>query len=323
MLLAGVAYQELERVRDRTRFRRPGRLISVGSHELHTVENGSGSPTVVLEAGIAGSGLSWTVVHQLVSQFCTVVSYDRAGLGWSEAARSKPSLRQMSDDLEGLLSRGNLPKPYLLVGHSFGALIARAFAFAHSELVAGIVLVDPVSIESWANCSEADARRLALGTRLSRRGALLAKLGVVRIALTLLVSGKRRLPQLISRTSSRKGNRVVERLIGEVKKLPPQTWPAIRSHWSDPKCFRAMADYLECLPQAAELARSMPIPASIPVIVLSAGTATTAELAEREEWVRSHPRSRHLQIEGSGHWIQLERPEIVAEAIRELMKELS
>ena len=63
----------------------------------------------------------------------------------------------------------------------------------------------------------------------------------------------------------------------------------------------------------------MPIPAEIPFLVLSASNANEAELKERDSWVRQSPRGRHIQIEKSGHWLQLENPEIVVGVIQELV----
>jgi pimeloyl-ACP methyl ester carboxylesterase len=106
--------------------------------------------------------------------------------------------------------------------------------------------------------------------------------------------------------------------VGEVQKLPPSVWPLVRAHWSRPGCFRAMAAYLESLPANAQAALRMSIPSQIPFIVLSASNATQQELQERDSWVRDHQRGQHIRIENSGHWLQLEKPEIVIAAVRQL-----
>jgi pimeloyl-ACP methyl ester carboxylesterase len=82
-----------------------------------------------------------------------------------------------------------------------------------------------------------------------------------------------------------------------------------------------MAEYLEFLPESARSALLMPIPAEIPFIILSAANATEAELEERDSWVRQSPRGRHIRIEKSGHWLQLEKPEIVVGVIQELVQQ--
>jgi pimeloyl-ACP methyl ester carboxylesterase len=80
-----------------------------------------------------------------------------------------------------------------------------------------------------------------------------------------------------------------------------------------------MAAYLACLPESARVAMRMPIPPDIPFVVLSAATATDAELEERESWIAAHGLGRHLRVEETGHWIQLERPDVVVAAVREMV----
>ena len=82
----------------------------------------------------------------------------------------------------------------------------------------------------------------------------------------------------------------------------------------------AMAAYLEALPQCAETVSKMTISPEIPVTVLSAANATTSEIQERDQWVRQSKRGRHVQVENTGHWVHLERPEVIVEAVRELVK---
>jgi pimeloyl-ACP methyl ester carboxylesterase len=322
VLITGLLYQKLGCYRDRRRRPPLGRLIDVGARRLHLYEQGNGRPAVILEAGIAGTSLGWALVQPEIAKFTRVCSYDRAGLGWSDAAPSIPSVSDAIDDLHTLLLRANVPPPYVLVGHSFGGLLVRAYAHGRSQEIAGLVLVDPVSIAYWSDCSAHEKARLALGARFSRRGALLARFGVVRLALSALLGGSRRFPKLISRASAGKGRGTVERLVGEVRKLPPEVWPAIASHWSDPKCFRAMAAALESLPANAREMLDTSVPAQIPVVVLSAANSTALELAERERWVRESRHGLHIHVRNSGHWIQLEQPHLVTEAVRDLVLSL-
>ena len=94
----------------------------------------------------------------------------------------------------------------------------------------------------------------------------------------------------------------------------------MRAQWSDPKCFRALADYLECLPASAAVAVKLPRHQEIPIVILSAATATAEELREREERVASSSQGKHVRVENAGHWLQFDRPEIVVTAIRSLQK---
>ncbi len=320
LAMAGLAYQIQGERHDRRRFPAPGRLVSVEGCDLHIVEQGSGTPAVILEAGIAASSLSWRPVTPLVKSFAKVVSYDRAGLGWSEPCMRPRTLEQITSELGALLDGAEIEPPYVLVGHSFGGLVIRAFAHRWPERVAGLVFVDPVSIESWTNCSETERRRLAFGAKLSRRGAWLARLGVVRFALAAAAWKKGKITAGITRASAGRATPFLARLVGEIQKLPPDVMPVVRAHWSAPKGFRAMAEYLEALPGCAGSASELAIPQETPFVVLSAESATQSELQERTEWVRGSARGRHQIVERTGHWMQLERPDVVSAAIDEIVE---
>jgi pimeloyl-ACP methyl ester carboxylesterase len=319
IVAAGFVYQALGDYLDAHRYPAPGRLVDTGNGRLHLHVQGASSPVIVMESGLAASSLSWSLVQPKLAEFARACTYDRAGLGWSPAVSKSRTLRETVADLHAALSRADLPGPYILVGHSFGGLLMRVFAHLYPDQVTGLVLIDPVSIAYWAACTPYERRRIWGGAHLSRRGAWLARIGVVRAALTLLVSGGRRIPQLIGRISAPQAAGLMSRLVGEVQKLPPATWPIVRAHWSRPKAFAAMAATLEALPSSACEAATMPIPAEIAVIILSAASATPAELAERDRWAAQSTNGRHIRTEGTGHWLQLERPELVVKAVSSLL----
>lgn len=301
------------------RYRPPGQCITLpGGPNLHIYSQGPHSgPTVVFEAGIAGSCLSWSPVQPLVAEFARAVSYDRAGLGWSTGPLTPRTVANMVAELAALLEAAQVMPPYILVGHSFGCLLMQAFAHTHPAQAAAVMMVDPVTQTGWANATAEETRRLDAGARLARRGAWLARLGVVRAALSLLVAGGTRLPKLVARASAGQGNSAIQRLISEVRKLPPAVQPIVAAHWSRARSFTALAAYLECLPASARQALGMPLPPEIPLTILSAANATQQELAERAAWAAANQNGRHMPVEGTGHWLQLERPHLVAAVIRE------
>jgi pimeloyl-ACP methyl ester carboxylesterase len=256
-------------------------------------------------------------VQPLVAEFARAVSYDRAGLGWSTGRLTARTVANMVAELAAVLEAAQVAPPYILVGHSFGCLLNQAFAHTHPSLTTALVMVDPVTQTGWAHANDEELRRINAGARLARRGAWLARMGIVRAALSMLVGGGKIFPKLVARASAGQGNGVIERLISEVRKLPPETHPIIADHWSRAASFTALATYLECLPGCAREALSMPLPPEIPLTILSAASATYKELAERTAWVEANQNARHMQVEGTGHWLQLERPDLVAAAIRE------
>ena len=322
LIASGAIYQALGLAADRRRYPPPGRLVDMGGHRLHLIERGSG-PAVVFESGISATCLNWTRVRGEVERFARACAYDRAGLGWSDLAASPRTALAIIDDLHALLEAARIPKPCILVGHSFGGLLVRAYAAKYPADVAALVLVDPLAPREWLNASPAHVRMLRLGVKLSRRGAWLARIGVVRAALALLMSGGRLVPKLVARASSGRGESVISRIVGEVRKMPPETWPMVRAHWCEPKSFLGMAAYLESLPRSAAQAAELSVPAMIPMTVLSASNSTPEQLEEREAIARRSPRGRHIVARKSGHWIQLDEPELVVEAIREAIGEMT
>ncbi len=315
----GIAYQYLGEYRDRKRFPPPGRLIPIEGCVLHVSEQGTGVPAVILEAGIAATSLSWSSVQPEIARFTRVASYDRAGLGWSGRCSQPRTLRGFTRQLSILLDQTRIPPPYVLVGHSFGGLLIRAFCSEHPNQVAGLVFVDPVSLQAWAGCTEQEKRRLEFGVKLSLRGAWLARLGIVRLALAAASAHGQRLTKFITRASAGPATPFLARLVGEIRKLPPAVLPAVVAQWCRPKCFEAMAQHLAALPHCAQQASVLPLPSDTPFVVLSAATATDDELHERNTWVRESTSGRHLKIENTGHWLQLERPDAVVEAVKEIV----
>lgn len=319
VLAAGLLFQQAGNFIDSRRYPAAGSIIrSTQGAKLHVYSEGSG-PAVVFEAGISGSSLSWSTVQPLVAQFARAVVYDRAGLGWSSGTLTPRTVANMVSELSQVLQAAQIAPPYVLVGHSFGCLLMQAFAHTHPEQTVSVILVDPVTQVGWADADPRQLHRLSVGTRLSRRGALLAHFGIVRAALSLLMLGGTRIPKLMARTSAGAGNSVIERLIGEVRKLPAHTHPIISAHWSKARSFASMAAHLESLPASAQAALAMPVPAQIPLTILSAATATAGELAEREAWVAANAHGQHIRVDGTGHWLQLDKPELVTSLIRDAL----
>jgi pimeloyl-ACP methyl ester carboxylesterase len=298
----------------------PGSFVDINGRKLHFQMEGQGSPVVALEAGIAASSLSWCLVRPLVARFTTVLSYDRAGFGWSDPPAHGCTAADASADLAVLLDRCGAEGPYVLAGHSFGGLIVRVFEQRYPDLLAGMVLADPVVRSEWREPSGVRRRMLARGVMLSRRGAWLARVGVVRFALNLLTGGSTRIPKLLARASAGRGAGVTERLTGEVRKMPPELWPVIAAHWSRAQSFHAMANYLENLPRSVTQVDETRNCDDLPLIVLSAATASEEALAEHRHDAALSTRGQHRVIPGASHWLPLDAPEAVAAAIREVVE---
>ena len=322
--LSGFLYQAAGSARDQRKFPPPGLLVDIAGPRLHLrlhlVDAGQGSPIVIFESGIAASSLNWTAIQTEVARFTRACTYDRAWLGWSDPAPEPRVTSRLVQELHSLLAAARVPAPYVLIGHSFGGLLVQAYAVAHPDQVAGLVLIDPLPASEWAHASGERLRILRWGIRLSRRGALLARLGVVRISLTLLSGGRRWIPKLVARLSSGRAEFTLSRLVGEVQKMPPEVWPMVQAHWCQPQAFLGMAKYFEALPESAEQAAALGDLPLIPVTILSAANSTPAQRAERDAMASRSPHGKHSTVRDSGHWIHLDQPEVVIEAIREMVE---
>ena len=116
--------------------------IDVGGRTLHMICKGSGSPTVVLDAGLGGSSADWVKVQDPAQQITQVCAYDRAGVGQSPSAPTPRTTQDIVDDLHTLLSNAGITAPYVLVGHSSGGLDVLLYAHQYPKDVVGVVLVD-------------------------------------------------------------------------------------------------------------------------------------------------------------------------------------
>jgi pimeloyl-ACP methyl ester carboxylesterase len=128
LLMIGAAYQWISTKLDAKRYPAPGQLVDIGGYKLHLYNAGSGGPAVILDAGLGGFSSSWGLVQPKIAQFTQVVSYDRAGTGWSEPSPFPRTSQQIVRELHTLLQNAHIPKPYILVGHSFGGINVRLYA---------------------------------------------------------------------------------------------------------------------------------------------------------------------------------------------------
>jgi len=315
---AGVLYQFVGMRASARLYPPPGTTIEVEGQRLHVVCAGDGRPAVVFESGIAASSLSWSGVLRDVAGFTQACAYDRAGLGWSDPVRSRRTLARMLRELEGVVAHAGGGVPAVLVGHSFGAFLVCAYAAARPADVAGLVLLDPPS--EWHEISRQQARLLRGGVQLSRVGGLLARLGVVRASLSLLTGGAPGVPRRFAHLFGPTAARTLERLVGEVRKLPPEVHPLVQMIWCQPKCFRAMAEHLAALEETAAAVGRITSLENVPLAIISSADQPADVMAKHSALAGLSARGRHVVASSAGHWIQFDEPDLVVAAIRDVIR---
>jgi pimeloyl-ACP methyl ester carboxylesterase len=294
------------------RYKTFGRMVDIGGRRLHINCQGSGDPTVVIENGTGDFSFDWILVQPEVSRFTRVCTYDRAGYAWSDAGPMPRTFEQIALELHTGLQTMGVKAPYLMVGQSYGGFLARAFAKYYKSEVAGVVLVDSMHEDSsvMINGKVTPIRETARG---------------LKIPPAQLKIDKRNAPKLNGESSQPKTSvdPPLDRLPADVQRL--RLWAESLGAYDE---FRT--NELEW--SAEELARmyaNRENPenklGNIPLIVLSRGLGYDDPQREtdrkrlQDDLERLSTNSKHIIVEGSGHNIQIEKPQAVIDGIHKVV----
>jgi len=294
LLAAGFAYEAWSEARDARIYGPPGQMVSVGDHKLHILCKGSGEgPVIVIEAG-GGVGLvSYLGVQERIAGFARVCTYDRAGLGWSEPAKTPRTFDGMAGELATLLDRARIPGPYVLVAHSFGGLIVRAFARDYASRVAGLVLVE--TGDEVIAFDPSSAAAFARSKQQNEVADIIARFGIVRL---------------------------VPALQGPFRDASPEIKAAILR----PGIFKAMAREIEAyerIPVSQRRPGGFGALDDWPLVVVVRGHPDPGGAEFEKAWQEAARRlaalstnSMLIVAEQSGHSVESEQPELFVEAVR-------
>lgn len=302
LLLAGATYQFIATKIDERRYPPPGRLVDVGGYRLHLYCVGEGTPTVVLDAGLGGGVPDWSTVQPEVSKFARVCAYDRAGMAWSDSGVRPRTSRQIVTELHALLGNAGERPPYVLVGHSIAGLHVQLYAGQYPDEVAGLVLVDS---------SHED--------QLSRKG------------MTAIPSFY---PPLIKAVSPFGVVRLMDLVGTPSANMPPEVVEERAAIYSHTRSMCSYADEISGIAVSMEQLRAAPMRlGDKPLIVLTRGMkeanqASSPEGADQGEqaWAelqtdlaRRSSSGRQIIAEKSSHYIQFDQPDLVIDAIRQVV----
>jgi pimeloyl-ACP methyl ester carboxylesterase len=306
ILLVGYLYRSWAEAREAASGPPIGEMVDIGGRRLHVIRRGSGSPTVILESGGASSSALWWPLQNRLAETTTVVTYDRAGLGWSDPPPLPRSIQDRSDDLALMLEKAAIPGPYVLVGLSYGGPLIRLYAKSHPDKVAGMIFVD-IAHEAVFSKPAAQRYLRRVGWMLRGVGAF-AALGGTRL---LHIHG---LPQ--PETS-----------------LPytAKEEAALASRYPTARSFAVGADEFRSMEEIAAAMEGLGAPGLLdgkPVAVVSHGVPFTGQFSVLEEGHMDGQRqlaalssNSRLVIAGkSGHAVPMEEPELVLDIIRRVVE---
>lgn len=280
----------------------PGRLVQVDGHAMRIECMGSGSPTIVLDAGLGNDGLIWGGIQPALARSTRVCSYDRAGFGWSDPVPGPQDADHIAAELHGLLAAAGISKPVVLMAHSIAGIYARDYASRYPADVAGLILVD--SSTPWQNRDPAFAaleKKHSLPHLRSFGNEALMSLGVARMlgGCTLSDQGidahaagfTDHAAELAGEDGCHEGFSAEE---AELDNFDPSGRETVNTgHYGD-----------------------------LPVLIFSHDPATAAGEPERHDvemaWARMQQdlkklstRSRQIIAKGSGHYVQIQRPDLI------------
>ncbi len=139
-LLLTTTYHFFANFREKKQLPPPGNLIDIGGYSLHLYSKGKGKPTVIIDHSLGG--IEGYFLIESLAKLTKVCIYDRAGYGWSNSSPKSRCSENIVQELDLLLTKANIKPPYILVGNSFGSYNVRLYAYLFPEKVAGIVLTD-------------------------------------------------------------------------------------------------------------------------------------------------------------------------------------
>jgi pimeloyl-ACP methyl ester carboxylesterase len=267
-------------------------MVDMGGYRLHLNCTGAGSPTVVIDTGWGDFSASWGWVQPEVAKTTRICTYDRAGMGWSEAGPQPRTAREFAKELHTLLAKANEPGPYVLAGHSLGGYMVRVYAHDYPGEVAGLVLIDAQKLTpptASPPASAAKSGRFSLPT-------LIAHIG---------------LPRLLAGST------------GLSEGLPPQVQKAYTALAVTPRAVQTVLEEGWGMPEGGAQARAVTSLGALPLIVLTRGKDLDADwTAYQASLLQLSSHSQQLFADKSGHGIQIEQPEAAVGAIVKMVEQV-
>jgi len=298
--ITGALYQTVYAARDRAANPMPGQLVDIGGYRLHIYCAGQGSPTVIFDSGLGDSYMSWRKVQPQIARLTKVCSYDRAGLGYSDSSPRARTSKTIAEELHMLLRSAAIPAPYVLVGHSMGGFDVRLYASAYRGDVAGLVLVDSSHPEQQKRLPAAVNDLDAGWVREQEFFELAMPFGIPRVLGFCGEDAEVRAAECNFHS--------VRESVKELKSV------------SESAAQAATAGSLGDIPLAVLSSDPDRPQLDLPEDLVKPTNDAWQQL--QNELAQLSTRSTHTIVRNSGHYIQLDQPGAVIEAIKKVVKQV-
>ena len=307
-IVFGSVTEALMRRRAARQYPAPGQLVDVGGRRIQLDCRGSGSPTVVFESGLDNLGsLSWALVQDSIATTTRTCAYSRAGVMWSDPDSRPFDSKRVSEDLHAALAKAGERPPFVVVGHSLGGPYALLYTGLYPSEVAGLVFVDASHPDQLDRLRKATGNSMQPPTGMLSAVAALSWTGIIRLV-----------PD------------------GASPKLPPRAIAAAGAYTSPSlgptlRELKGLAATLQTAGQYRQLGDRplVVLTAMAPLsdnVLKSAGLTREQGDRMRVAWKGLHDdeatwstHSRHELVADATHYIQLDRPDVVIKAVREVV----
>ena len=314
IVVTGAIYEALGRRNAQANYPPRGKLVDVGGRKMHIDCRGTGSPTVVFESGLGTGGtIDWTLVHDKIAQTTRACAYDRAGIMWSDPKTTPQHAAAVADDLHALLKGAGITDPLVLVGHSIGGPYVRAYTGKYGDQVAGLVLVDtshPDQVARLGKVANTDAHPGQVAW-IMHTATRLAWTGAVRFAMANAGQGK-----LPKDATAKLAAYASSSVVGATSELD-----GFDATMDDARAVRSLGNR----PLIALTAMAPFKPAELKGLGIQASDGARFKAEWKQlgaEQTALSTRGRQQTVPDAGHYIQIDRPDLVIAAVREVVGEV-
>lgn len=316
LILATFIYHAVASNREKDKYPPLGQLIDVGGYKLHLYSIGEGSPTVVFDHTLGSLGWSNYLVFKEIAKITRVVVCDRAGYGDSETSPKPRTSEEIVEELHTLLTKADIPQPYIFVGDSFGGYTARLYAHKFPDRVVGMVLTHALHEDVVLNFPISIILIkivFIIGFKFTQ---ISAQLGLVRLA------GLMGLFEFFKK---------------ELRQFSPTDLARLKLSFYKSKHWEAMFREVRDIKTSSKQIKNTGTLRDLPLVIISVKHFLKPSLLTfflplkqvDEAWAKMQPEllklssnSKEIIAENSGHFVGIDDPEVMIKAISELIEQV-